>query len=608
MQAFNRLLVWLLLTTGVLTKVATGQSYESLPLNDLSAFRSPSLNWSIAGAINGDPFSGGPFQSQKGAGILVNTPGKGSNEDITTQLEHGDMDLELDFMMTKGSNSGIYLQGKYEIQLFDSWGVVHPTYADCGGVYERWIEAEQRGYEGYAPNASASRAPGLWQHLSISFMAPRFDEFGHKTANARLLQVSLNGVVIHQNIELTGPTRGGGDTESMKGPLRFQGDHGPVAFRNIQYRLYGNPPLQLENIHYAHYSTEQDIIPDLSKLTPVATGTTAQFTHEVIGENAQFTLRFTGDLRINTPGTYYFDMICLGRGLMNIDGKEAVPKEAWSHSGKAELSAGNHTFEIIYAKQDPWYPNGIGIYVSGPGLRRQPLHIESSLPLGGMAPNIYANVDKEPMLLRSFVDFRPHPDSASHRVTHAISVGFPQGMSYSYNLSNGGLFQIWRGGFLDATSMWHDRGDGSSSPNGSPVLLKEAPSIEKLAGSNTPWVEKIPEEAQFRSHGYSLDKFGIPTFSYDIFGASVQDKIAPSATGAGLERSITIAGNAGNFYVRLAGGKAVEQVKDGLWTVDRQYFIQLPAKVKPIIRNAGNGQEVLLPVSAGATLQYQLIW
>ena len=69
----------------------------------------------------------------------------------------------------------------------------------------------------------------------MSFQAPRFDAQGKKTANAKFLKVVHNGVTIHENVEVKGPTTASlGAPERALGPLMLQGDHGPVAFRNIR--------------------------------------------------------------------------------------------------------------------------------------------------------------------------------------------------------------------------------------------------------------------------------------------------------------------------------------------------------------------------------------
>jgi hypothetical protein len=74
--------------------------------------------------------------------------------------------------------------------------------------------------------------------MKISFQAPRFDAAGKKIANAKMLKVELNGIILHENVELFGPTRSSIDGEVAKGPLMFQGDHGSVAFRNLVIKSF----------------------------------------------------------------------------------------------------------------------------------------------------------------------------------------------------------------------------------------------------------------------------------------------------------------------------------------------------------------------------------
>jgi hypothetical protein len=153
---------------------------------------------------------------------LINARERGV--DIYTVEKYGDHRIELEVMVPKGSNSGIYVMGEYEVQVFDSYGKEKLGGGDMGAIY------------GAAPPAvNASKAPGEWQKYSIEFLAPRFDESGNKTMNAKFLLVVLNGEVLHRNVEMQGPTPSGvTGKEAAKGPLMFQGDHGPVAFRNIK--------------------------------------------------------------------------------------------------------------------------------------------------------------------------------------------------------------------------------------------------------------------------------------------------------------------------------------------------------------------------------------
>src|SRR5690606_10913170 len=116
---------------------------------------------------------------------------------------HGDIDLSLDFMLGSGSRSAIYLLGTYGIQLADIWESHHAA-AMHGRVmigYDGDSSAE--GFR-YPPRQSVGRGPGLWQRLTISFQAPRFDESGGKTENARIIKAEINGVIIHENIEFSG--------------------------------------------------------------------------------------------------------------------------------------------------------------------------------------------------------------------------------------------------------------------------------------------------------------------------------------------------------------------------------------------------------------------
>lgn len=157
-----------------------------------------------------------------GGADLVNA---GSHaKDLYTDATFGDGRIEVEFMVPKGSNSGIYVMGEYEIQILDSFGRQQVGPGDVGGLYGA-----------QAPSVNAAKAPGEWQKFVIDFRAPTFDSDGKKTGNARFVRITLNDQVIHENVEMSGPTPGGlTGRERAVGPLMFQGNHGPVAFRNIR--------------------------------------------------------------------------------------------------------------------------------------------------------------------------------------------------------------------------------------------------------------------------------------------------------------------------------------------------------------------------------------
>ncbi len=199
---------------------------------DLSNIRPPHGDWRSGGDVRlkaGDPTK---FEILPGSGVVVNGE-SGKTVDILTTAEYGDLRVQYDYMVTKGSNSGVYFMGRYEVQIFDSFGVTTPQHSDNGGIYQRWENG--KGFEGTAPRVNASKAPGEWQHAEVVFRAPRFDKSGKKVENARFKKVTLNGVVVHEDVEVTGPTRSAHyQDEQPGGPLMAQGDHGPVAFRNVK--------------------------------------------------------------------------------------------------------------------------------------------------------------------------------------------------------------------------------------------------------------------------------------------------------------------------------------------------------------------------------------
>lgn len=166
--------------------------------------------------------------------VLVNGD-DGRTTDLLTTRTFGDAEIYLEFLIPQKSNSGVYVQGLYELQILDSYGVKNPGIHDCGAIYQRWID--NKGVGGTAPLKNASRRPGEWQSFHIWFRAPRFDTAGRKIENARFIRVLHNGVLVHENVEVEGPTRAGMEyPEAVLNQMMIQGDHGPVAIRNVYYR------------------------------------------------------------------------------------------------------------------------------------------------------------------------------------------------------------------------------------------------------------------------------------------------------------------------------------------------------------------------------------
>ncbi len=206
--------------------------------DDFSPWQRKSGDWQVVGDAKISLDNEKRLVTSSGEGVIVNGT-KGNTVHLLTRAKFGDVMAHIEFMVPKGSNSGVYFMGRYEIQVYDSWGAGKPKYSDCGGIYQRGTKEDNdkkaKEEKGYAPLVNASREPGQWQSFDVIFRAPRFDEDDKKIANARFEKVVHNGVLIHKDVEVFGPTRASKyKDEKAMGLLMLQGNHGPVAYRNIR--------------------------------------------------------------------------------------------------------------------------------------------------------------------------------------------------------------------------------------------------------------------------------------------------------------------------------------------------------------------------------------
>lgn len=211
---------------------------------NLDAWRTPSKGWAgweFVRAVRLNPNNPKRLVAEPGEGVLWSGPwiDRKKPENLVTKAKYGDLEAHVEFLIPKGSNSGVKFGGVYEIQIIDSFGKAKLSGDDIGGIYPR-AELKPKYHhidEGYAPRTNASRPAGDWQTLDITFLAPRFDDTGKKVANARFVKVILNGQVVQQDMESPTPTGNNWvKKEAPTGPFLLQGDHGPIAFRNVRIR------------------------------------------------------------------------------------------------------------------------------------------------------------------------------------------------------------------------------------------------------------------------------------------------------------------------------------------------------------------------------------
>ena len=280
MKVRRKEILVILLFGGICCLLSAGSAGVKVYLvgDDFSAWRDNTGQWEIVGDTFINPENVKLLSSKAGTGVIVNGP-TGRTRNILSKAEFGDVKAHIEFMVPKGSNSGVYFMGRYEIQVFDSWGVEKPKHSDCGGIYQRWDNNRRpQGYEGHGPRVNASKASGEWQTFDVIFRAPRFDKNGRKIANARFEKVVYNGIVVHEDLELTGPTRAStyGDEKPL-GPLMLQGDHGPVAYRNILVGPAGaNPFFAMDTATKdAKHKTAKEQVKMLKELGYTGIGCTA---------------------------------------------------------------------------------------------------------------------------------------------------------------------------------------------------------------------------------------------------------------------------------------------------------------------------------------------
>ncbi len=568
-------------------------------------------NWKIVGGVNADWSSNDFLSTSPGTGVLVNAAQAKNSKHLVSGFEHGDIEVEFDYMVPKGSNSGIYLQGRYEVQIFDSWGKINPSFADAGGIYQRYDEAAKLGFEGVPPRMNVSKAPGLWQHFKIIFEAPRFGANGEKVKNAKFIQVFHNGILVQENVEVTGPTRSAlFEDERAQGPIMIQGDHGPVAVRDFKYKTYGSKSPEIKDLNFSYFEGKFESGKEFVELKPSQTGELDKITWDLGHGNIDFGYAYSGNLEIFEGGEITFSLVSLGNSSLYINGEEVLEdKNQFSRTVSLSLEHGSIPFKLLYHKNNqPGRRPQLGLFVEGPGLRRTPLHEKSSFVEPLPQKPIFVEPSAEPEIVRGFFQH------GGKKRTHTVSVGEPLKTNYTVDLQQAALLSIWKGGFLNTAPMWRQRGESQLMiPNGGLIELSGGPSIAILESPDSVWPDSLTTE-QLQILGYFLRPDRRPVFKYVIENIAIEDSLEPEDNGIFLSRTISYdnPNNVSNVWVRVVSGENIEMISTGVYIINNgQYYIKVAEDYlnNTVLRENAGGKELLIPINSGSSkIKYSLIW
>lgn len=188
-----------------------------------------SQGWSLVDAQM-DPEHPKAFKISEGNSALVNV-GAASSSDFVGRYPLGDGKLHVEFMLPEGGQSAVYLQGTYGIRLVDE---EHPLH---GETYRTGSLMASGSTPARAPALEAYKGAGQWHSMDIEFQAMRYDQTGRKIENARILRMTIDDVLLHENVELPGISPGAElPDEQALGLLVIAGDLGQVALRTLRFK------------------------------------------------------------------------------------------------------------------------------------------------------------------------------------------------------------------------------------------------------------------------------------------------------------------------------------------------------------------------------------
>ena len=534
---------------------------------EISDWNLPSSGWIKTGEVNALSYLKATAANNGTVLLAKNAAGK-----ISTKNSYGDLKVSFDFLQSAEAQAEIILQNEVRIAL--------------NGTKEKLPSGTILKTVGYQlPTQNATKSAGLWQHAEVIFNTAKS---AGELANVQ--KVSINGITVLENIMI--PIA---NTKSVNYPMVIKAISGTSAFKNFEFLTFEQKkPVSIANLSYTISETE-GWQTDYKPTGKTVAKTASELTANVPNEFREFLMTFKGTLNATETGLYAFTMDYQGVGKLYIDGNLVAggPDIEFRRpiTGLVELAAGNHDFTYEYRRT--WWRPAFGLFVSGPDFRPYALHAANALPVAQMPDGIFVNVNGTvARTIRSFMNFK------GEKRTEVISVGTPQKVNYAFDLANGSLLKLWKGDFVDATEMWHERGE--------PQILSPLGMTTETAGTPTFYVGSKPldsvdvyKEMVFKS--YQLDEAGLPTFTHSLNGISITQKFEPYNSGL----KATVKANGGGIKHVLISADKIEPLSATSYLAGDKIIDILGGPKASVISKDGKDYLVAL---CGNTLTYSINW
>lgn len=191
-----------------------------------------------------------------------------------------------------------------------------------------------------------------------------------------------------------------------------------------------------------------------------------------------------------------------------------------------------------------------------------------------------------------------------------VGVGYPGGINLAFDAAQMRLASVWSGGFIEASGLWRGQGSGQARILGKDTVnFPLGPAFAVLESPTTTWpaLEARPGKSPFIFKGYTLDAQQRPTFRYELNGFTVEDVFIERRDAAGklfLERTLKISDLPAGLHFRVAVEKLIEPRGTNEFAIGKTLRLRLPTA--PLVRDAGEMKELLIPVRGELKLEYHL--